>query len=498
MASKIVPTNIDGTFPVAGQDNSSQGFRDNFTNIKNNFTFARNEISDLQAKSILTGALEGSTLNNDMAGTQIVRPQLKAWTQSLIDLGAVSGSIVLDFTTGNFQKITTAGPIAFSLNNWPSSTGATAQGYGVMRVWFAVTDVTHYITLPASITIGINDIAGYNPTYNTITFDTPGNYVFDFSSVDGGTNYLIFDITRNRVQFRDPSFYFNEDVSPTFLIGFQDALPLAITLATGNDTLQLRGSQTNYGGVPDHGNQVGIGINSYNPLYAALGGNANVAGYSVATSRAYIDPLTGLPVIDVTALVQSNDYIGYMDFLGATLNPADLTDISINEFSAIRGFVNGISPYSPGGNLWIGTKSDYLGPGTGNLTVAMTIENDQSAYFYGNTTISGYTIMTKPIVDNGTIVKSFATVGDSFTSNNNVSTLIIDSTSSTTISQGNVYLPTDAVNNQTLTISAVAPITSANVYCSNTIPVKYVTSNTFASGNVRVHLTFYNNVWYRS
>ena len=34
MASNIVPGNIDATFPKAGQDNSSQGFRDNFNEIK--------------------------------------------------------------------------------------------------------------------------------------------------------------------------------------------------------------------------------------------------------------------------------------------------------------------------------------------------------------------------------------------------------------------------------------------------------------------------------
>ena len=44
MASNIVPGNVDGTFPKAGQDNSSQGFRDNFSSIKNNFTEAKTEI----------------------------------------------------------------------------------------------------------------------------------------------------------------------------------------------------------------------------------------------------------------------------------------------------------------------------------------------------------------------------------------------------------------------------------------------------------------------
>ena len=34
MASTIDDTSIDATFPVAGQDNNSQGFRDNFNQIK--------------------------------------------------------------------------------------------------------------------------------------------------------------------------------------------------------------------------------------------------------------------------------------------------------------------------------------------------------------------------------------------------------------------------------------------------------------------------------
>jgi predicted acyltransferase (DUF342 family) len=48
MSSNINPNNINGNFPVAGQDNDSQGFRDNFTNILNNFSFAASEITALQ------------------------------------------------------------------------------------------------------------------------------------------------------------------------------------------------------------------------------------------------------------------------------------------------------------------------------------------------------------------------------------------------------------------------------------------------------------------
>ena len=39
MASNINPANVDGTYPIAGQDNDSQGFRDNFSVIKNTVVF---------------------------------------------------------------------------------------------------------------------------------------------------------------------------------------------------------------------------------------------------------------------------------------------------------------------------------------------------------------------------------------------------------------------------------------------------------------------------
>ena len=49
MSSNINVTNIDITYPVAGQDNDTQGFRTNFTNIRNNFVTAASEITNLQS-----------------------------------------------------------------------------------------------------------------------------------------------------------------------------------------------------------------------------------------------------------------------------------------------------------------------------------------------------------------------------------------------------------------------------------------------------------------
>ena len=51
MASNIDDTSIDATYPIAGQDNDSQGFRNNFSTVKNNFTAAKSEIEDLQTNT---------------------------------------------------------------------------------------------------------------------------------------------------------------------------------------------------------------------------------------------------------------------------------------------------------------------------------------------------------------------------------------------------------------------------------------------------------------
>jgi hypothetical protein len=274
MASRIVPTNIDGMFPVAGQDNSSQGFRDNFTNIKNNFTFARNEIGDLQSKAILTQPLEGSALNNDMAGTQLIRPQLKAWTQALIDLGSISGTAAVSFSVGNFQKITASGAVTLALSGWPSV--GTAGGYGVVRVWVVVEAASYgagtrpTLTLPTSVSIGVNDISGYSSSTNTITFDTDGNYIFDFSSIDGGLTYFIADPMRNRSTLRG-----NTSVTGNLTVVNATVSSRSSVVITGNTAGAVLLPQNN--GVMMHI----TGQENYpGRFYLDAQGNTSVAGHS--------------------------------------------------------------------------------------------------------------------------------------------------------------------------------------------------------------------------
>ena len=61
MSSNIKPSNINELFPISGINQSSQGFRSNFSSIKNNFSTAQSEISNLQSTQItVTGDIVNS------------------------------------------------------------------------------------------------------------------------------------------------------------------------------------------------------------------------------------------------------------------------------------------------------------------------------------------------------------------------------------------------------------------------------------------------------
>lgn len=191
--SNINPYNIDGTFPVAGQDNNSQGFRDNFTNTRNNLIFAKSEIEDLQSKAIFKANLIGTSLDNDMAGATISNAETRGFRETIYAFGALSGSITIDASLGNYQTVTTSGSVSIgSFINWPS-----VGTHSRLKLAISVSNVTHTLTLPVSVSIGLTEVAGVSST--TITFDQAGTHVFEFSTSDGGSTIMIQDLSRNRV-----------------------------------------------------------------------------------------------------------------------------------------------------------------------------------------------------------------------------------------------------------------------------------------------------------
>jgi len=230
MTSAINPNDIDGAYPVAGQDNDSQGFRDNFTNTKTNFQYAADEITDLQTKAVLKAALTGTTLDNNMNGSLLYNFTAKQVSGTVNAIGTTSGVVTLNYENGSYQTLTTAGSVTLGFTNFPASGVAASI---VLRI--TVASIAHTLTLPAAVSIGTDNLQGY--ASNVITFSTTGTYIFEFTTVNGGSAVSIVDLIRNRDPIYLPS---SEDLAASAGANlavttsyFSTAAPETATLAAG-------------------------------------------------------------------------------------------------------------------------------------------------------------------------------------------------------------------------------------------------------------------------
>ena len=182
MASNIVPGNIDGTFPVAGQDNSSQGFRDNFTAIKNNLTDAKAEIEDLQNNRATTNA---NTSFNDYT---VSRATFKDTAETVFPITGDSGVITLNHEVGHYQTISTGGNIELTFSNWPAS---NTLGRIILDVTY--TDTAHNIVVSGN-TIVADNVTGFTSGTNTIAVSDTGRYLYEFMTTNSGTTVLMHQL----------------------------------------------------------------------------------------------------------------------------------------------------------------------------------------------------------------------------------------------------------------------------------------------------------------
>jgi hypothetical protein len=191
MTSAINPNNINGAYPVAGQDNNSQGFRDNFTNTSTNFAFAAEEITDLQSKAVLKQALIGTTLDNNMLGSPLSNARLSNMSDATVALGTVSGTTVINYALASYQTLTTNGAVSLSFTNLPAA-GAAAS----VTVQVTVAQTIHTLVLPAAVSVNNAGIQGLNTSTNTISFSATGVYSFNFVTSDGGTTITVSEVNK--------------------------------------------------------------------------------------------------------------------------------------------------------------------------------------------------------------------------------------------------------------------------------------------------------------
>jgi hypothetical protein len=115
MASTIITTGFNAEYPVAGQDNDSQGFRTNFSVTKTGLETARDEITALQDNTAKLNA------NNDFNGSVISEAEFLKNTETVYAYGNVTASQNISWEFGHYQTIQVGADVTLTLADFPSS-----------------------------------------------------------------------------------------------------------------------------------------------------------------------------------------------------------------------------------------------------------------------------------------------------------------------------------------------------------------------------------------
>ena len=208
--SDIEYTTIDAEYPVAGVDNDTQGFRDNFAAISTGLQVAKTEITDLEQRTVklvdstnnpASNNFNESTINN--ASLENTTFKLKAM-ESINELGV---DVNVDLTRGHYQvfelgtDIGTGNTINFVLQEWPART--TNDGVSKVTVHLRGNNNENTVKFSAISSGAIfKDASWPTPDGNTDTDDSASVIVqsdskpviVEFWSYDQGTtvyaNYL--------------------------------------------------------------------------------------------------------------------------------------------------------------------------------------------------------------------------------------------------------------------------------------------------------------------
>ena len=171
--------NIDSAYPIEGVDNSSQGFRDNFSSIKLALTTASSEVSALQLTSVnvsqtnsfgfITGGItQASIQNSGLVSHNVTDP--------------ISGEI--DYALGSYTKAAISTSTSLYIANWPP-TGVYSQIRVEVKPTTATTMTVTFTAPGGSL---VKEATVTLPYTSTSTIDST---VWDLWTIDHGTTVFL-------------------------------------------------------------------------------------------------------------------------------------------------------------------------------------------------------------------------------------------------------------------------------------------------------------------
>jgi hypothetical protein len=178
MTSAIVSSPIDAAFPVAGQDNNSQGFRDNFSYIKTGLATAASEITSLQTNTAKTN------VDNDFNGVKIENAEVNMLYGSVLSSGNISSATNIDVRDGEYFSYTFTSNITLTFAHWPVS-----DRFARVRVDIKCDGSARTVNFATTSGSVIAD-SGLNLPFTTGT-NTAKHYIFDAWTINGGNTVFV-------------------------------------------------------------------------------------------------------------------------------------------------------------------------------------------------------------------------------------------------------------------------------------------------------------------
>ena len=181
--SDIVFNTINENFPVAGQDNDTQVFRDNFNSIKTALSTARTEITDLENKTgglSATEELEGLTLIGSNFNNQVIyQAVLQGSWERKLDQGSRNVETQFSFLEASYHIVKFTGDVDLGFQEFLNTTGPVAsQGVAKITLELYGDETERTLTFKSSgstqfrkNSLGIWGGTALNPTI-TVTSDT--------------------------------------------------------------------------------------------------------------------------------------------------------------------------------------------------------------------------------------------------------------------------------------------------------------------------------------
>ena len=180
MAINISSSNIasiDADYPRAGQDNDSQGFRDNFTKIKTELTNAQADLTALDTNAVKNNDaitnMQGNTINNVV----ITRGSQKFYSGGVLSSAGVR-PVSYEIATYHSYTINSTG-VTLQLADWPAS-----GKYAEMVLELRGRDQADTVTFDTANSGSIKVATGF--AHPATIDDSIHPYIYRFWTIDGG------------------------------------------------------------------------------------------------------------------------------------------------------------------------------------------------------------------------------------------------------------------------------------------------------------------------